>query len=179
MVHIENSCWLVLRLSLSIFLHVVNSSQSFCFGARSITISLFFFSADICKKSTSTVKPYSFPLFLSQYLSKRKKMSSKEFSPKSFSKNIETLKCSIMRCHSPSCIRSSDELWDESESTRDFMLWYQNQENGGEAMTFDNIIRLTLDTKGVPKFLFTLKPEGVTKLFESFRYESPYFLDKC
>lgn len=27
--------------------------------------------------------------------------------------------------------------------------------------------------KGVPEFLFTLKWEGVTKLFESTRYESP------
>lgn len=42
-------------------------------------------------------------------------------------------------------------------------------------MTFDNIITLT-DMKGVPEFLFTLKWEGVTKLFESFRYESPIFL---
>lgn len=33
--------------------------------------------------------------------------------------------------------------------------------------------------KGVPQFLFTLKCEGVTKLFERFRCESPYFLDKC
>lgn len=33
--------------------------------------------------------------------------------------------------------------------------------------------------KGGAQFLFTLKHEGVTKLFESFRYESPYILDKC
>lgn len=47
-----------------------------------------------------------------------------------------------------------------------------------EKLWLDNIIRLT-DRKGGPEFLFTLKREGVTKLFESFRYESPYILDKC
>lgn len=102
-------------------------------------------------------------------------MSSKEFLSTSFSKNIAALKYSIISCYS----RSPGEVikpGDESECTG--MLRYQNKENGGETMTFDNIIRLTL-MKGVPQFLFTLKREGVTKLFERFRCESPYFLDKC
>lgn len=102
-------------------------------------------------------------------------MLSKEFSSKSFGKNIEALNCLIIRCYFHWCIRGGDKPWDESESTKNFKLWYQNKENGGETMTFDNIITLT-DMKGVPEFLFTLKWEGVTKLFESFRYESPIFL---
>lgn len=71
-------------------------------------------------------------------------MLSKEFSSKSFGKNIEALDCSIISCYSHSCTRGCDKPWDESESTRNFMLWYQNKENGGETVTFDNIISLTL-----------------------------------
>lgn len=36
----------------------------------------------------------------------------------------------------------------------------QNKENGGETMTFDNIIKTDSDMKGVSQFLFTLKREG-------------------
>lgn len=42
-------------------------------------------------------------------------------------------------------------------------------------MTFDSIIRLT-DMMGVPKILFTLKLEGVTKLLRALHMTHPIFL---
>ena len=102
-------------------------------------------------------------------------MLSKEFLSKSFSKNTEALKCSVNRTYS----HSPEEVINPGVNQK--ALGYcdtRMKKNGGETMTLDNIIRQT-DNKGVPKLLFTLKREGVTKLFESFKYESPYFLDKC
>lgn len=130
MVHIVNSCWLVLSLSLSIFRHIVNISQSSCFDTRSITISLFFFAANICKKEHIYCEAIQFSIVFIVIFKQEKKMLSKECSPKIFSKNIETAKCSIIRCHSLSCIRSSDKPWDESESssfvTPELRKWRRN-----------------------------------------------------
>lgn len=49
-------------------------------------------------------------------------MLSKDFLFRSFNKNIEVLKCLVMRCYFYFCIRGGDKFWDELESIRSFML---------------------------------------------------------
>lgn len=100
-----------------------------------------FFSANFAKGHIYC-EALQFPIvFIITFKQEEKKVSSKEFLSTSFSKNIAALKYSIISCYS----RSPGEVikpGDESECTG--MLRYQNKENGGETMTFDNIIRLTL-----------------------------------